>query len=143
MAAYICIDLKSFYASVECVERGLDPLNTNLVVADAGRTEKTICLAVTPALKQYGILGRARLFEVSMHTVCKGCQIMNLRENPAWLRNLVRICLYSWISSLHRRRWHTIWRSVQRSMRSTCGTLHRKIFMCIPLMRSLSMQQVT
>ncbi|WP_370785356.1 Y-family DNA polymerase [Ruminococcus callidus] len=64
MAVYICIDLKSFYASVECVERGLDPLNTNLVVADAGRTEKTICLAVTPALKQYGIPGRARLFEV-------------------------------------------------------------------------------
>ena len=64
MTAYICIDLKSFYASVECVERGLDPLNTNLVVADAGRTEKTICLAVTPALKQYGIPGRARLFEV-------------------------------------------------------------------------------
>ncbi len=64
MAVYICIDLKSFYASVECVERGLDPLNTNLVVADAGRTEKTICLAVTPALKQYGISGRARLFEV-------------------------------------------------------------------------------
>ena len=64
MAVYICIDLKSFYASVECVERCLDPLNTNLVVADAGRTEKTICLAVTPALKQYGIPGRARLFEV-------------------------------------------------------------------------------
>ena len=52
MASYICIDLKSFYASVECVERGLDPLNTNLVVADTGRTEKTICLAVTPALKK-------------------------------------------------------------------------------------------
>ena len=62
MASYICIDLKSFYASVECVERGLDPLNTNLVVADTGRTEKTICLAVTPALKKYGIPGRARLF---------------------------------------------------------------------------------
>ena len=61
---YICIDLKSFYASVECVERGLDPLTTNLVVADASRTEKTICLAVSPALKQYGIPGRARLFEV-------------------------------------------------------------------------------
>lgn len=60
----ICIDLKSFYASVECVERGLDPLNTNLVVADESRTEKTICLAVTPALKSYGISGRARLFEV-------------------------------------------------------------------------------
>ena len=61
---YICIDLKSYYASVECVERGLDPLTTNLVVADAARTEKTICLAVSPALKAYGIPGRARLFEV-------------------------------------------------------------------------------
>lgn len=61
---YIAIDLKSFYASVECVERGLDPMSTNLVVADASRTEKTICLAVSPALKSYGIPGRARLFEV-------------------------------------------------------------------------------
>ena len=61
---YISIDLKSFYASVECVERGLDPLRTNLVVADAARTEKTICLAVSPSLKVYGIPGRARLFEV-------------------------------------------------------------------------------
>ena len=61
---FIAIDLKSFYASVECVERGLDPLLTNLVVADASRTEKTICLAVTPSLKAYGISGRARLFEV-------------------------------------------------------------------------------
>lgn len=61
---YIAIDLKSFYASVECKERGLDPLVTNLVVADSSRTEKTICLAVTPALKYYGIPGRARLFEV-------------------------------------------------------------------------------
>lgn len=61
---YLCIDLKSFYASVECVERGLDPMRTNLVVADLSRTEKTICLAVTPSLKSYGISGRARLFEV-------------------------------------------------------------------------------
>ena len=61
---YIAIDLKSFYASVECVERNLDPLTTNLVVADASRTEKTICLAVSPSLKAYGIAGRARLFEV-------------------------------------------------------------------------------
>ena len=61
---YICCDLKSFYASVECVERGLDPMTTNLVVADLRRTEKTICLAVTPPLKAYGISGRARLFEV-------------------------------------------------------------------------------
>ena len=61
---YITIDLKSFYASVECVDRGLDPLSTNLVVADESRTEKTICLAVSPSLKAYGIGGRARLFEV-------------------------------------------------------------------------------
>ena len=61
---YICCDLKSFYASVECVERGLDPMTTNLVVADQSRTDKTICLAVTPSLKAYGIGGRARLFEV-------------------------------------------------------------------------------
>ena len=61
---YVAIDLKSFYASVECIERGLDPMTTNLVVADASRTEKTICLAVTPSLKSYGISGRSRLFEV-------------------------------------------------------------------------------
>lgn len=60
---YICIDLKSFYASVECVARGLDPLTTNLLVADVSKTEKTICLAVTPSLKAHGISGRARLFE--------------------------------------------------------------------------------
>ena len=61
---YIAIDLKSFYASVECVERGLDPLDTHLVVADASRTAKTICLAVSPSLKALGISSRARLFEV-------------------------------------------------------------------------------
>ena len=73
---YIAIDLKSFYASVECVERGLDPLSTRLVVADASRTDKTICLAVSPALKAYGIPGRPRLFEVKQ-------QIARLkRENP-------------------------------------------------------------
>lgn len=62
--SYIAIDLKSFYASVECMDRGLDPLTTNLVVADLSRTEKTICLAVSPSLKAYGISGRSRLFEV-------------------------------------------------------------------------------
>ena len=60
---YMCIDLKSFYASVECRERGLDPLDTNLVVADESRTDKTICLAVSPSLKSYGLSGRCRLFE--------------------------------------------------------------------------------
>ncbi|MBQ7547205.1 MAG: DNA methylase [Clostridia bacterium] len=61
---YLAIDLKSFYASVECVERGLDPMTTNLVVADESRTEKTICLAISPSLKAYGVSSRARLFEV-------------------------------------------------------------------------------
>ena len=63
--AYIAIDLKSFYASVECVDRGLDPLDANLVVADPTRTDKTICLAVSPSLKSYGVPGRPRLFEVN------------------------------------------------------------------------------
>ncbi len=61
---YLCIDLKSFYASVECIERGLDPMTTNLIVADSSRTEKTICLAVSPSLKSFGVPGRPRLFEV-------------------------------------------------------------------------------
>ena len=61
---YIAIDLKSFFASQECVDRGLDPLKVNLVVADESRTDKTVCLAVTPGLKAHGISGRARLFEV-------------------------------------------------------------------------------
>lgn len=97
---YIAIDLKSFYASVECVERGLDPLDTNLVVADTSRTEKTICLAVTPTLKQYGIGGRARLFEVvqtlrevnytrlsqSAEGIFKGKSVLDseLQAHPDW-----------------------------------------------------------
>jgi DNA polymerase V len=76
---YIAIDLKSFYASVECVERGLDPLNTNLVVADQSRTEKTICLAVSPSLKKHGRPGRARLFEV----VEKVREVNSLRRSLA------------------------------------------------------------
>lgn len=96
--SYIAVDLKSFYASVECVERKLDPLVTNLVVADKSRTEKTICLAVSPALKEYGIPGRPRLFEVVQKV--KGinasrkamapnrefsgssCDLNELKENP-------------------------------------------------------------
>ena len=61
---YMCIDLKSFFASVECVERNLNPLDTNLVVADKSRTDKTVCLAVTPSLRQYGIKSRGRLYQV-------------------------------------------------------------------------------
>ena len=77
---YISIDLKSFYASVECIERGLDPLTTNLVVADASRTEKTICLAVSPSLKAHGIPGRARLFEVVQQV--KKVNAARLRKAP-------------------------------------------------------------
>ena len=94
---YIAIDLKSFYASVECVDRGLDPMTTHLVVADESRTEKTICLAVSPALKAYGIPGRARLFEVvekarAINRLRAGhgralegssCNEGELRQNPA------------------------------------------------------------
>lgn len=96
---YLCIDLKSFYASVECIERGLNPLTTNLVVADEARTEKTICLAVTPSLRAYGIPGRARLFEVVQtvrninnkrrlnapkHVLCgKSCDAVQLKLNPS------------------------------------------------------------
>ena len=95
---YIAIDLKSFYASVECRERGLDPMDTNLVVADESRTDKTICLAVTPSLKSYGISGRGRLFEVKQrvreantgrrhdapgHTLeGKSCSFSELQANP-------------------------------------------------------------
>ena len=79
---YIAIDLKSFYASVECAERGLDALTTNMVVADPTRTEKTICLAVTPSLKAYGIPGRVRLFDV----------VRRVKEvNAERLRNAVRL----------------------------------------------------
>ena len=77
---YIAIDLKSFYASVECVERKLDPLTTNLVVADESRTEKTICLAVSPSLKAHGISGRARLFEVVQRV--KDVNLQRLRRAP-------------------------------------------------------------
>ena len=83
---YLAIDLKSFYASVECVERGLDPLTTNLVVADLSRTEKTICLAVTPALKAYGISGRARLFEV-VERVKQVNATAHLLAHPPMIRN--------------------------------------------------------
>ncbi len=76
---YLCIDLKSFYASVECIERGLDPMATNLVVADLSRTEKTICLAVTPSLKAFGIPGRARMFEV----IQKVKEVNNCRRRKA------------------------------------------------------------
>ena len=77
---YAAIDLKSFYASVECIQRGLDPLTTNLLVADASRTEKTICLAVSPSLKAHGIPGRPRLFEaVQMVSQANALRKMKIR----------------------------------------------------------------
>ena len=97
--SYIAIDLKSFYASQECVERGLDPMTTNLVVADMSRTEKTICLAVSPSMKAFGIPGRARMFEVLQKVkevnalrlakapgrkfTGKSCDAIELKENPS------------------------------------------------------------
>lgn len=121
---YIAIDLKSFYASVECMERGLDPLTTNLVVADKSRTEKTICLAVSPSLKVYDIPGRPRLFEVVQKVrevnarrrrMLRGT---SLREHPARLRIWKRIRLWRWTILLRRLRWRVICRSAARSMRS-------------------------
>ena len=85
---YLAIDLKSFYASVECRERGLDPLDTNLVVADESRTEKTICLAVTPSLKYYGVSGRARLFEVNQKV--REVNVRRQRTAPGPLRLSMR-----------------------------------------------------
>lgn len=115
---YIAIDLKSFYASVECVDRGLDPLTTNLVVADVSRTEKTICLAVSPSLKAYGIAGRARLFEVVQRVrevnheralriksrlVGKSADDNALRQHPEWAVDYIaappRMARYIEISS--------------------------------------------
>ncbi len=83
---YIAIDLKSFYASVECVERRLDPLTTNLVVADLSRTEKTICLAVSPSLKAHGISGRARLFEVVQRVKEVNRRRLNYAINHGFVR---------------------------------------------------------
>lgn len=79
---YFAIDLKSYYASAECAARHLDPLTTNLVVADSSRTEKTTCLAVSPSLKAYGIPGRARLFEVVQKV--KEVNANRLRERRLW-----------------------------------------------------------
>ena len=97
---YIAIDLKTFYASVECVERNLDPLDTNLVVADPQRTEKTICLAVSPSLKAFGISGRARLFEV----VQKVKEVNALRKSR--LRNRFFHTWYA-VHQCYQIHWHT------------------------------------
>ena len=88
--SYIAIDLKAFYASVECTERGLDPLRTNLVVADESRTDKTICLAITPPLKSYGIV----LFHVlSVYGLFRGHAVFSYGKNRSGscLKNLLRL----------------------------------------------------
>ena len=96
---YIAIDLKSFYASAECAARGFDPLTTNLVVADPSRTEKTICLAVSPSLKAHGISGRARLFEV----------VQRVKEvNAERLQKAIRLGLVKKSPDDHRYRWMKI-----------------------------------
>ena len=84
--AYICIDLKSYYASVECAARGLDPLKTNLLVADESRTDQTICLAVSPALKAIGVPSRPRLFEakqaIRLYETAHHCKVYYLIATP-------------------------------------------------------------
>ena len=114
---YICCDLKSFYASVECVERGLDPMTTNLVVADKRRTDKTICLAVSPSLKAYGISGRARLFEV----VQKVKEVNLRRQRPAPLGTTGRCRrthLWLWTTWWPRPGWPTILTGARESTAS-------------------------
>ena len=122
---YIAIDLKSFYASVECRERGLDPLDTNLVVADESRTDKTICLAVTPSLKSYGISGRGRLFEAKQRV--KEANAGRQHDAPGrrlegsshFFSELQATRLWRLTSSSRRLGWRTTWSTAPASIRST------------------------
>ena len=138
---YIAIDLKSFYASVECRERGLDPLDTNLVVADESRTDKTICLAVTPSLKSYGISGRGRLFEVKQRVkeANAGRQhdapgrrldgtshfFSELQANPSLAIDFI----------MRRPEWSITWSTAPASIRSTSSTSRRRTLWSIPSTR--------
>lgn len=119
---YIAIDLKSFYASVECRERGLDPMRTNLVVADGSRTQKTICLAVSPSLRAYGIPGRPRLFEVVQKV--RAINTMRKRKAPGgsfspglriWRRSWKHTRSLSLPILQLRQEWHFIWITAQGS----------------------------
>ena len=123
---YIAIDLKSFYASVECMDRNFDPMTTNLVVADESRTEKTICLAVSPSLKAHGIPGRARLFEVIQREY--GQSTLNAATEPPegnfraslpMLRNCKQILRWNLTMWLPFPGWNGIWKSVQKSIQFT------------------------
>ena len=144
--AYIAIDLKSFFASVECRERGLDPLDTNLVVADESRTDKTICLAITPTLKRCGLSSRGRLFEVRQRVR----EANALRQRSAPGRKLEGtshffsepIRLWRWISSSRRREWRITWRTAAESIRFTSNTSRRRISWSIPSTRCSWMRRI-
>ena len=142
---YIAIDLKSFYASVECVARGLDPLTTNLLVADVSKTEKTICLAVTPSLKAYGISGRARLFEAVQQVKMvnaqrkaklRGKDFEGSSYNDTELKK-TRTSLLTILQLLQG--WLFIVSVVQRSLRSTSNTYRSTICTPTALTKCLSM----
>lgn len=145
---YIAIDLKSFYASVECMSRGLDPLTTHLVVADAARTEKTICLAVSPSLRAYGIPGRARLFEVvqkvrelnalRLTRARRKASPGSLQTRTNWLR--IRRLRFPTSPPVHA--WRTTSTQAPASTVSIFGISHPRISMSIRLMKSLSTPQI-
>lgn len=137
---YIAIDLKSYYASVECMERGLDPMTTNLVVADLSRTEKTICLAVSPSLKAYGISGRARLFEVVERVKEVNAERRrkaggNLFEKSCDAHELRLTRRARWVILSHRRRWRNTFRSARRSTMSISNTSRPRTSTSTPSMR--------
>lgn len=138
---YLCIDLKSFYASVECIERGLDPLTTNLVVADLSRTEKTICLAVTPSLKAHGVSGRARLFEVEQRIKeanqarkyqAPGRELKGASHEDTELKSNPSLAVDYIVAPLG---WHIIWKSAQKFIMCISNTLLPRISMYTPLTR--------
>ncbi len=138
---YVAIDLKSFYASVECIERNLDPLTTNLVVADNSRTEKTICLAASPSLKAFNIPGRLDYLKCPKSkskcisiTICTGTDITGksyLAKNLNNLLNLPSIILW------RRLEWLCIWNIVHVFIMLYMKYVAQRIFMCILLMKSL------
>ena len=129
---YITIDLKSFYASVECRERGLDPLDTNLVVADERRTDKTICLAVTPSLKSFGIPGRGRLFEVKqrvqqINAARRFAAPGSFAVRRAPMRSFRASRSWHLILLLRRRGWPIIWNTARGFTKFICVMWRRKI----------------
>ena len=140
---YIAIDLKSFYASVECMDRNLDPMTTNLVVADESRTEKTICLAVSLSLKAHGIPGRGGCLrssnECGQSTLTAATEPPegNLQASLPMLRNCKLIQRWNWTMWLPFPGWHGIWRSVQKFILCTSNMCLRTISMFTPLMRFL------